>query len=259
MKKSKRRRGLIYDTSVVAGRALRLLPRDTAEYVPPFFAGVFTYVITVGALQQVASFSDIGIDYKAFQLPVGILFAITGLSRAYSLVTDIQGGYFDRLVLSPVKRLAILLGLMAADAVLVGLLAVIMLVLGLIIGVEFDTGIGGMAVFVLLCSAWALAFAGFPYAIALRTGSPGAVAGSWVLAFPFLLLTTTFVPRSAMAGWLSAVAAWNPATYLLDGLRSLFVEWDGVELLKAVAAIAAVAVVALSLAFSALRSRTRPD
>jgi ABC-2 type transport system permease protein len=245
------------DIRVVAARALRLLPLDKAEYIPPFIAGLFTYVITVGALQDVASFTDIGMSYEAFQLPVGVLFAITGLSRAYSLVTDIQGGYFERLVMSPVRRSAILVGLMVADAVLVGTLAGLMVILGLVIGVDFDTGVAGMAVFVLLCAAWGLAFAGIPYTIALRTGNPGAVAGSWVMAFPFLLLTTTFVPRDAMAGWLSAVAAWNPATYLLAALRSLFLGWDGTALLHGALAVAAVGVVAMSLAASALRARTR--
>lgn len=250
---------LFRDTRVIASRSLRLLPLDKAEFIPPFFAGVITFVITVGALEDVVSFAELAIDYRSFQLPVGILFAITGLSRAYALVTDIQGGYFDRLLLSPVRRLAILLGLMVADAVLVAALSILMVTLGLFIGVDFDTGVAGMAVFVLLCSAWALAFAGFPYAIALRTGSPGAVAGSWVMAFPFLLLTTTFVPRESMAGWLSTIAAWNPATYLLAGLRSLFVGWDGQALLEAVLAVGVVGLIALTLAFSSLRARTQPD
>ena len=246
------------DTRVVAARALRLLPLDKTDFVPAFIAGLFTYVITVGALGDVASFTDLPISYKAFQLPVGVLFAITGLSRAYSLVIDIQGGYFDRLVMSPVRRSAILLGLMVADAVLVAFLATLMLVLGLLVGVDFPTGIGGMVVFVLLCAAWGLAFAGFPYAIALRTGNPGAVAASWVLSFPFLLLTTTFVPRDAMAGWLSAVAAWNPATYLLAALRSLFLEWDGRALLEGVVAVLGLGLVAMTRAAASFRSRTRP-
>lgn len=252
-----RKVGFIGDVRTVAARALKLLPRDRVEYVPAFFAGVITFLITVGALSNVADFTDIAIDYQSFQLPVGILFAVTGLSRAYALVMDIQGGYFDRLVLSPINRWSILLGLMIADVVLVALLSILMVVLGLLLGVTFATGIAGMAVFVLLCSGWALAFAGVPYAIALRTESPGAVGGSWVLAFPFLLLSTTFVPRNAMKGWLSAVAAWNPATYLLAGLRSLYLGWDGTELLKAAAGIAVLAAITFPVAFMSLSSRTK--
>ena len=48
---------------------------------------------------------------------MAIIFAVTGVSRASALVTDIQGGYFDRLLLTPIRRPSLLLGLMAADVV----------------------------------------------------------------------------------------------------------------------------------------------
>ncbi|MBV8237038.1 MAG: ABC transporter permease, partial [Acidimicrobiia bacterium] len=65
-------------------------------------------------------------------------------------------------------------------------------------------------------------------------------------------------PRSQLSGWLNAIAAWNPVTYLLEGLRSLVTtgwQWD--SLLKAVLAIAGVGVLSMSLCLAALRGRTR--
>jgi ABC-2 type transport system permease protein len=41
---------------------------------------------------------------------MAIAFAVTGMSRAPTLVTDIQSGYFDRLCMTPVRRVALLLG-----------------------------------------------------------------------------------------------------------------------------------------------------
>ena len=46
-----------------------------------------------------------GFDYKAFIVPACIIFGVTGISRAGVLVTDIQDGYFDRLLLTPMRRL----------------------------------------------------------------------------------------------------------------------------------------------------------
>ena len=40
---------------------------------------------------------------------MAIIFAVTGMSRALVVVSDIQSGYFDRLSLTPVNRLALLL------------------------------------------------------------------------------------------------------------------------------------------------------
>ena len=115
-----------------------------------------------------------------------------------------------------------------------------------------------MLLFLLIAGAWGLVFTGFPYAIALKTGNPAAVNSSFILFFPFAFLTTAFQPKQALSGWLATVATYNPVTYLLSGLRSLVSEgWDGMELLKAAAAIAAVGAVSISLALAALRGRVR--
>jgi len=187
---------------------------------------------------------------------VAIVFAVTGISRATVLVTDIQDGYFDRLVLTPVSRPALLLGLMVADLAMVCGLCVPVLALGLATGVQFDTGILGMLVFIMVGGLWGLAFTGFPYAIALKTGSPGAVASSFLLFFPFAFLTTSTLPQDALTGWLAAVADFNPVTYLLAGLRSLNEGWHWAELGKALMAVGGMGAVSMAMCFSALRGRT---
>ena len=91
-----------------------------------------------------------GLSFKAFELPVAVIFAVTGVSRASSLVPDIQNGYFDRLTITPVRRLPLLLGLMMADLALVMALAVPVILVGLALGVRFATGVPGMVLFVVL-------------------------------------------------------------------------------------------------------------
>lgn len=250
--------GFVHDLLTVAGRALRSIPREPEMIVPALMVPLFFFVVNVGALQD---FSEQGIadfDYKAFQLPVAIIFAVTGISRAMVLVTDIQDGYFDRLVLTPVRRLPLLLGLMVADFAMVCGLCIPVLALGLAAGVRFETGPIGMVAFILMAGVWGLVFTGFPYAIALKTGSPGAVGSSFILFFPFAFLTTSTLPREALTGWLDAVAGYNPVTYLLAGLRSLITDgWEWGVLAKALVAVALVGTVSMSMCFAALRGRIR--
>jgi ABC-2 type transport system permease protein len=109
---------------------------------------------------------------------------------------------------------------------------------------------------VVICACWSLAFAGFGYAIALKTGNPAAVQSSFLLFFPFLFLTSSYVPRSQLTGWLDVVAGLNPVTYILDGLRSLtFSGWQWTELVQAAAAIVVVGIISMSMCFAALRGR----
>ena len=254
---SARPAGFWRDLLSVAGRALRAIPREPEALVPALIVPIFFFAVNVGALSDISSFAGVD-DFKAFQLPVAIIFAVTGISRASALVTDIQSGYFDRLLVSPVNRYSLLLGLMIADLTLVIALSIPVLVLGFILGVGFATGPLGVVVFLLIAGLWGLAFTGFPYTIALRTGNPAAVNSSFILFFPFAFLTTTFLPQDALTGWLSTVADYNPVTYLLAGLRALISDgWTASDLLRAIGAVAAVGLVSFGLAFSALRARVR--
>ena len=250
--------GFVADTTAIAGRALRAIPRDLEAVFPPIFIALFFFLVNIATLSELTENQIEGFDFTAFQLPTAILLGVTGVSRAPALVLDVQNGYFDRLLLTPVRRLAILLGHMAADVTVACALIVPIVMVGAVVGVDFESGPLGVLAFIALGALWCLAFSGFGYAIALKTGNPGAVNSSFLLFFPFLFLTSSYVPRDQLSGWLETVAAWNPVTYLLEGLRSLIVEgWVRDDLAKALLAIGVVGAASMSMCFAALRGRIR--
>ena len=218
--------GFWRDLAVVAGRALRQMPREPASVLPAVFIPAFFYIVNLGALGHVADRG--GLDYKAFLLPMAIAFAVTGISRAPTLVTDIQSGYFDRLCLTPVRRSALLLGLMAADVVVIVTLTHPGPRLASPSGCASPPG-RRVLVFVGLAALWGLVFTGFPYAVALKTGSPAAVNATFVIFFPFAFLTDAIIPKADLTTWFSTVATYNPVTYLLDAQRSVIIGgWQAV-------------------------------
>jgi ABC-2 type transport system permease protein len=248
--------GFAHDVASIAGRALRAVPRDLEAVIPPVFISLFFFIVNISTLDKLTSASAPGFDYTAFQMPTAILLGVTGVSRAPALVLDIQNGYLDRLLMTPIRRLAILLGHMVADVTVAVVLTLPILILGFILGVSFETGPLGLLAFIALAALWSLAFSGFGYAIALKTGNPAAVNSSFLLFFPFLFLTSSYVPRDQLSGWLDTVAGLNPVTYLLEGLRSLVtVGWEWDELGKAMVAIVVLGAISMSLCFGALRGR----
>ncbi len=250
-----RQRGFLHDLCTVAGRALRQIPREPFSVLPAVFVPAFFYTTNLGALENVAHGAP-GFSYKAFLIPMAIAFAVTGMSRAPTLVTDIQSGYFDRLCMTPIRRLSLLLGLMAADVVLIVALCIPVLAIGFAIGVRFATGVPGILVFIGFSALWGLVFTGFPYAIALKTGSPAAVSASFVLFFPLFFLSDAVIPKAALTGWFSTIATYNPITYLLAALRSLIdTGWQAGELAEGFAALAGIGLVSMTLALVALRNR----
>jgi ABC-2 type transport system permease protein len=250
-----REAGMVRDMLSVAGRALRQIPREPASVLPAVFVPAFFYAVNLGALEK---FARGAFDYKAFLLPMAIAFAVTGMSRAPTLVTDIQSGYFDRLCMTPIRRPALLLGLMAADVVVIIALCVPVLVIGFSVGVRFSSGVAGVLAFVAFSALWGLAFTGFPYAVALKTGSPAAVNASFVVFFPLFFLSDAVVPKQSLTGWMSAIATYNPITYLLGALRSLITSgWQAGTVLEGLAALAGIGLVSMTLALAALRGRVR--
>jgi ABC-2 type transport system permease protein len=249
---------VLRDVLSISGRALRAVPREMETVIPPIFISLFFFIINIGTLQHITQAHLSGFDIKAFMMPTGILIGVTGVSRAGALVLDIQDGYFDRLLLTPVKRTAILVGHMVADVAIACLLTLPIVIVGVSLGVHFKAGPAGALLFVAIAGLWSLAFAGFGYAIALKTGNPAAVNSSFLLFFPFLFMTSSYVPRSQLSGWLNSIAAWNPVTYLLGSERSLVTEgWRWGQLGSGLLAIVGVGAVSLSLCLEALRGRLR--
>jgi len=250
--------GFLHDLAAISGRALRAVPRDPAAVIPPVFIALFFFVVNIATLKKLTG-NHPGFNYTAFEMATAILLGVTGISRAPALVLDVQTHYLDRLLLTPVRRTAILVGHMTADVTVSAVLTAPILILGAILGVRFPTGPLGIAAFVLMASLWSLAFAGFSYAIALKTGNPAAVNSAFLLFFPFLFLTSSYVPRGQLSGWLNTVAGFNPVTYLLEGLRSLVLAdgWQWLPLAKAAAAIAVVGLISMTLCFAALRGRVK--
>ena len=148
-------------------------------------------------------------------------------------------------------------GAVTADVVLIIALATPVAILGLIVGIDPATGPLGVVAFVLMAGLWGLAFTGFPYSIALRTGNPTAVNNAFLLFFPFAFLTTAY-PASKhdrLAGDRNTVQPDNlPAGRdALSAARGLALGPDR----SGPAGYRGVGTVSFSLAFAALRGRVK--
>jgi ABC-2 type transport system permease protein len=173
------------------------------------------------------------------------------------MVTDIERGYFDKLLLTPTPRISLVLGRLFGDGIRVMLITAVILIVGTIFGAGMEAGIGGYIVILLLAGLFGLSYAGFGLAIALRTGSPQAAQAGFLIFFPLLFLSPAFAPKEVFDGWLEFLATVNPVTYILEGMRTLVLDgWDWTDLGQALLAIAGLGTFNLTLTLMALRHRT---
>lgn len=236
--------------------------RTPEALLPPIIISVFFLVIYQSTLGTAAGFIPglSGKAYLGFILPLSIVsssLAGAGIA-AQNLVKDLENGYFDKLLLTPISRTAVLLGPILAGALILGIQSSIVIGVGLLLGLESATGAAGLLAVIALAVLLGTGFAGFTVSAALGSGSAAATQSAGFLFFPLTFLTASFVPLELLSGWLKTAAQLNPITYVLTGMRALMLDgWNTSALLPALAACLLLALAMYGLAGYALRVRTR--
>jgi ABC-2 type transport system permease protein len=181
-----------------------------------------------------------------------------GVAAGISTALEIEGGFFDRLVAAPIPRLAIVLGRIVAGAAIAILQVVWFLVLGLIFGAQIKGGVPGVAVMLLTGALAGTAFTALGIVLALRARNASTVQGVFPLVFVVLFVSSAFFPRrllQAPADWL---AAYNPLSYIADGLRDPVISSVSARpVLEGLAAAGGLSAAFVALAVVSLRGRLR--
>ena len=221
---------------------------------------LFLLAINAGGLDAATELPGFPTDsYLTFALGFtfvqGALFAVMGAGT--DLARDVETGFLNRLALTPLRGAALIAGQVAGVVVLGAIQAVTFLTVGLALGADLAAGAGGAAVLLALSILLALGFGAVGATAALRTGSGEAVQGLFPVFFVFLFLSSMNLPRDLIEiDWFRTVATWNPASYVIEALRSLLVTgWDGEALALGFGIAVALAAAGIAGASAALRER----
>jgi ABC-2 type transport system permease protein len=183
---------------------------------------------------------------------------LAGNSGAVALAVEMESGFTDRLLASPIWRSSIVLGRLAGTGALALFATLWFLTIGLVFGATVDSGVPGALIAMALASTAALAIGGIVAAIALRTGNSSVVQGLFPLVFVVLFLSTAFFPQDLMVEPAKTIASYNPLSFIVEGIRDPIISGvSASDLLDAVLAIVGIAIVGAVLSARALRYRLR--
>ena len=218
-------------TALARRSVVRTLRQPGAIFPALVFPLFFLAVVSAGA-RSAARLPGFPADsyfkfYLAGPFLLGTLLA--GANTGTDLASDVESGFLNRLALTPVRRLGVIAGNLAGT-VTVGLIQVAaFFVVGFAFAARLEAGPGGIAVLVALALLISAAFGALWAAVGIRTGSSEAVQGAFPLGFVVIGFSSLFIPRALLTvRWFKDVATWNPASYLIEGLRSLVITgWDG--------------------------------
>jgi ABC-2 type transport system permease protein len=251
----------VTEVLLLGRRSVREILRFPEATIPVLFIPLFFLAVNIGQVSETFPSSTPfleGQSYVAFQLPVSLLFAVATAISGLALVTEIDLGYFDKLLVAPIRRSSIIFGRLAADLVrgLGG--STVVLLAGLAFGAHMESGVLGAIVLVVLSALFGVAYAGFGILVALRTRNVQATNTSFILFFPLLFLTPNFVPFDRLTPLMEALARANPVSYVIEGLRSLVIEgWVLDKLALCVLVIVAMGGVLTALSLRAIATYDR--
>jgi ABC-2 type transport system permease protein len=245
---------------VLARRSMRKTLRQPFQLYPIVFFPLILLAVNASGLRAATRLPGFPThSYISFAIAVafiqGGMFSL--VNTGTNLAEDIESGFFNRLALTPLRRVSLIAGLLVGVSALGALQSVVYILMGLVAGAHLDAGVGGAGVILVLGAFTALGFGALGCAVALRTGSGEAVQGLFPLFFVFIFLSSGSLPRNLLGtGWFHTVADWNPISYLIEAFRSLYIYgWDATALWRGFAVAAVLGLIALVAASSALRTR----
>jgi len=205
-------------------RNIKQIWRPVLALVPSIFMPIFFFGVNAASLSAFAKVPGFpNVSYKDFIAPTAIFTAIffSAGNAGIELVQDITNGYFKKLTIMPINRLAIILSKLTEVAVQSVMQGLIVLILLFAVGVRIHTGfLGTLAIFGML-TLFAMAWSCIGLIAALRTQNARLVQSMFILVFPFLYLTTSQTPKSLLPHDFAVIATYNPVTYIIEGVRSL--------------------------------------
>ncbi len=139
----------------------------------------------------------------------------------FGLIAALRAGVVERLRVTPVSRLALLLGLAFRDVVNFMVQAALLLAVAWAFGLRADPT--GVLISLVLMALLGLLAASCSYALALLLKDENAFAPALnFFLLPILLLSGILLPLTLAPDWIRAVASVNPFAYAVDAARSLF-------------------------------------
>jgi len=251
---------LFTQVSSLAARSILRTARQPAVMISALLFPMMFFAINANGLDAASRIpgfpADSYVDF-AFAFPLVQASLFGAITAGSDLARDIESGFFDRLSLTPMRPVSLLLGMLFGVIALGLVQGVVFLTVGVLFGVDVRSGFTGMVVLVGLMIFVALGFGALGATLALRTGSVEAVESSFPLFFVLIFMSSINLPRNLIeADWFRFIATINPISYLVEGIRSLvIIGWDAQAL--ALGFGCALGIVALALAAAGTSLRTR--
>jgi ABC-2 type transport system permease protein len=247
----------------IAVRSILRIVRRPQSLTPIFLVPTMFLLVTSGGAARAVNLPGFPSVDSFFQFALaGAIVQSTmlgGLMTGVTLSIDVDNGFFDRMIVAPVPRSALVLGRVAGGSVLALAQATLYLVLGVVFGASIQGGVGAILIILTLAALCSASIGALAVALSLRAQAQW-VQGMFPLVFVVIFLSSAFFPLALLTGPAQSIATYNPISYIANGMREPII--DSIKLsvtLEAFAVAIGFAIVTSLISVWALRVRLGSD
>ncbi|HEX6235493.1 MAG TPA: ABC transporter permease [Jiangellaceae bacterium] len=246
----------------LAVRTVRILYRQPAYLAFTLIQPMVWLLLFSQLFERVVELPGFGgTSYVAYLTP-GVIVMTAMMNAGWAgntLIDDMDRGVMDRYLASPVRRVAIINGILVYQAAVTIVQSLIVFGVALLMGARYDGGVVGILVVLAAAVLLAVLFAALSCAAALLLRTGEALIGIFqFLAFPLLFLSSTLMAPALLPDWIGTVATFNPVDWAVVASREALAaspDWGLVG--GRIALLAALAVVMTWLSARAFRAYQR--
>ncbi|NUR39430.1 MAG: ABC transporter permease [Streptomyces sp.] len=213
---------LLHDTALIYGRYLRQSLRSRfallfGVLMPLLYLLFFGPLLTDLPLGGQGSSWQVLVPGLLLQLGLfGALFA------GFMIILEKGSGIVDRMRVTPVSRLGLLLGRVLRDATVFVFQAVLLVLAALVMGLRAP--LIGILIGFAFVGLLTVSLASLSYAVAMKVRTPqefGPLINA--VSMPSMLLSGLMLPMTLGPAWLDVLSHFMPFRYLVDAMRDAYV------------------------------------
>ena len=222
------------DTLFMTQRHLRALLRQPVWIFISLIQPI-VWLLLYGALfRKIVEIPGFGADSYIDFLAPGIVVMTCLFSAGWSgmgMIDDLDRGVVDRFLVTPVSRGSLISGRLVQGALVGVIQSAIIIVLGLAVGAKYPGGIAGIVALTVCAVLLGTGVGALSNGVALlaRRHETMIAVSNFVL-LPLVFLSSVFMARALMPGWMQSVARYNPVDWAVqagrEGVASSGPDWS---------------------------------
>ncbi|MCW7945417.1 multidrug ABC transporter permease [Streptomyces hygroscopicus] len=245
---------LLNDTALIFGRYARQTLRSRLAMLFGVLMPLL-YLVFFGPLLTGLPLASRGSSWQVLVPGLLLQLGLFGAAFAgFTIIIEKNLGIVERMRVTPVSRLALLLGRVLRDTAVFVFQSVLLVLAALVMGLRAP--LAGILIGFVFVALLTLSLASLSYALAMKVHTPQEFGPAInTMTMPSMLLSGLMLPMSLAPGWLDVLSHFMPLRYLVDAVRDAYVgSYATAHMLYGVLVAVAVAALAVTVGTRVFRT-----